>query len=124
MPMYRPVCGHAGNSEPTPAQDLGDKLIDINIKGKKERPVNEVSSSPMIISDKRKPDENDNTTEGEPSQGNAKEPETSPKGFGKPWGLSVVGNGGNTLPTNDPRGTLAPRLEDLAPFCIFGPVEP
>jgi hypothetical protein len=60
-------------------------------KGKRERPVNKVSSSPIIISDKRKPDENGNTTEGEPSQGEAKETETSPKGLGKPRGLSVVG---------------------------------
>jgi hypothetical protein len=94
-------------------------------KEKRERPVNEVSSSPIIIPDKRKLDENDNTTEGEPSQGEAKKLETSPKGLGKPWGLSVVGNGGNTPPTNEALGEPLPLSWRISPPSAYSePVEP
>jgi hypothetical protein len=107
----------AENSGPRPAQDLVDESIDISKKGKRQRPVNDGSSDAIMISDKRKPDENDDQNDGEQRKGEAKELETSPKRLGKPWGLSDVGPIGPENPLHSLQRALKryenPNLIDL-----------
>jgi hypothetical protein len=115
----------AGNLVPTPAQNSVSEEIDISQKGKRERPTNVESSDEKIISNKRKPDENYGQDYGELRKGEAKELETPRKGLGKPWGLSDVGNGGNTLPANEALGEPWPLGWRISPPSAYsGPIGP
>jgi hypothetical protein len=97
----------AANNKNTIVKDSEIELIDISLKAKRERPTNGENNDivpPTNISEKRKTSENDDANEGELRKGEAKELVNPPKGLGIPWGLSDVGNGGNTLPTNEALG--------------------
>jgi hypothetical protein len=115
----------AGYLEPTPAQDLNNEEIDISQKGKRERPINANGSDEIIVPNKRKPDENDGQDDGESRKDEAKELDNPQKGLGKPWGLSNVGNGGNTLPANEALGEPWPLGWRISPPSAYSePIGP
>jgi hypothetical protein len=108
----------AANKENIIGKDSKNESMDISLKTERERPINGENNDnvlPTNISDKRKPSENDDANGGELREGEAKELVNPPKGLGIPWGLSNVGNGGNTLPTNEALGEPWPLGWKISP---------
>jgi hypothetical protein len=117
-----------GNLKPTAAQNLDNEEVDISQNGKRERPSNVSGSEEIIIPSKRKPDENDGQDDGELRKGEARELDNPPKGLGRPWGLSDVGNSGNALPANEALGEPWPLSWRMSPPSAYsghiGPENP